>query len=298
MSASTRLPLSVDLHTHTNHSHGQADVLSMYNAGIAHGLTVIGFSEHSPRPQGYTYPEDYQEKLVAGFSGYIAEVSALKAPAAERNVTVLLGLEVDYIPGHEDYAAGLVKSHAYDYIIGGLHFQGTWGFDFAAADWDALDRQGCFAAYARYYADLERMCRTGLFHIAAHPDLIKIFSAGRFREWLGTDAALPLVRAALHAMKEHGVLMEISSAGLRKPCREIYPGPEIMQAAADIGLRVSFGSDAHCTNTPAYAFAELARYAAGFGYAESSIVVQGRASARPFHAPEPLSPLTDTDKAL
>lgn len=282
------LPICADVHAHTWHSHGQASVADMYEAARDKGLSIFGFSEHSPRPDGYTYPSDYQEKLNSRFSQYVTEVRDAARRGAAESVAVLLGLEVDYIPGREEYAKALCESHPFDYIIGGLHFQGTWGFDFTADDWTPMAEEERFAAYRRYYADLASMCGTGLFHIAAHPDLIKLFTVDTFNRWLDTGEALPFIRRALTAMKDNGVIMEISSAGLRKPCKEIYPGPRIMALAAEFALPVSFASDAHCTNTPAYAFDELARYAAAFGYTHSSIVREGRAETLPFAPPPPL----------
>lgn len=281
------LPISADLHAHTHHSHGQASTEDMYLAALAKGLGIFGFSEHSPRPDGYVYPSDYQEKLNSRFEQYVREVEAMKERGKADGLTVLLGLEVDFIPGRESYAAALCSGHPFDYIIGGLHFQRTWGFDFTADDWAGLPRESRFAAYVQYYDDLAAMCRTGLFHIAAHPDLIKLFTIDSFTEWLDTAEALPRVRRTLETMKECGVIMEISSAGLRKPCKEIYPGPKIMAAASEIGLPISFGSDAHCTNTPAFAFDSLARYAASFGYTHSVVVEKGKAFSVPFTAQPP-----------
>lgn len=278
--------IAVDLHIHTNHSHGAADTASMFQAACAAGLTVVGFSEHSPRPAGFIYPSDYQEKLRADFVGYIREVREAAALGREKGVVVLLGLEVDYITGREDYVQALCREYPYDYIIGGLHFQGTWGFDADAADWDILSEDERFAAYERYYEDFARMCRTRLFSIAAHPDLIKIFSKESFDRWLAGDRAMECVRAALTAAKQAGTALEVSSAGLRKPCREIYPGPVIMRLAAELELGITFASDAHCTATPAYAFNELARYAASFGFSFSRWFEQGKVRLMPFTAPE------------
>lgn len=278
-------PIAADLHLHTRHSHGQASTGEMFKAARDRGLTVIGFSEHSPRPEGYAYPTDYQERLVRGFPEYVREVRRLAGEQAKNGVRVLLGLEVDYIPGQEEYAGELCASYPFDYVIGGLHFQGTWGFDFSARDWEGMDTAARYAAYARYYRDLAAMCRTGLVHIAAHPDLIKIFSVESFNAWLDDPEALPLVGEALLAMKERGVLMEISSAGLRKPCGEIYPGPKIMALAAKMGLPVCFASDAHCTGTPAHAFDQLARYAASFGYDCGHVVEKGQSRPLAFTVP-------------
>ena len=257
----------------------------MYLAARDRGLAVVGFSEHSPRPAGYAYPSDYQDRLKAGFADYIREVGQMALRGKGEGVSVLLGLEMDYLPGQEDYADKLRRGHTFDYLIGGLHFQGTWGFDYSANDWAPLSRERRFAVYARYYEDLSAMCRTCFFHIAAHPDLVKLFSIDSFRAWLERDEAIARVTSALTAMKDNGVFMEISSAGLRKPCREIYPGPTIMALAAGLGLGVTFASDAHCVKTPAFAFDELARYAASFGYTHCHIVEKGRARPLPFTAP-------------
>jgi histidinol-phosphatase (PHP family) len=134
------------------------------------------------------------------------------------------------------------------------------------------------------------MCNTGLFNIAAHPDLVKIHSIEDFCEWQETPQTPIRIRAALVAMKEADMAMEVSSAGLRKPCKEIYPCPLIMKMAAELALPISFGSDAHCAETPAFAFDELARYAHSFGYRESRIFIQRRPQDLPFAQP-PASPL-------
>lgn len=279
------LPIVADIHLHTRHSHGQNSTEEMYLACKSKGLKIIGFSEHSPRPRGYSYPSDYQEKLQQTFPLYVSEVRDIAKTANKDGVRVLLGLEVDYISGQEAYAEALCKAYPFDYIIGGLHFQTNWGFDFSADDWNGRNIEERFSIFSHYYKDMIRLCQTGLFHIVAHPDLIKIFSIEVFRQWLDTPQALPLIKKALGIMKDRGMIMEISSAGLRKPCREVYPGPRIMELAAQMELPVCFASDAHCINTPAHAFEELARYAARFGYRESCIVVQGETQRIPFTSP-------------
>jgi histidinol-phosphatase (PHP family) len=256
----------------------------MFEAACRAGLSVFGFSEHSPRPPEFVYPNDYQESLARRLPDYVAEVLALKQLGRERGISILLGLELDYFPGREDYAGEMIRAYPFDYVTGGLHFQGTWGFDFSPEDWKDLEREERFAIYARYYQDLASMCRSGLFNIAAHPDIVKIFSPDSFREWLKTTGALRLIREALSALKEAGMLMEVSSAGLRKTCNEIHPAPAIMRLARELDVAICFGSDAHCANTPAYAFETLARYARDFGYEQSMVINQGQRAVLPIGA--------------
>jgi len=61
------------------------------------------------------------------------------------------------------------------------------------------------------------------------------------------------------------VAIELNTAGLRKECKEIYPSPRIVHMAAQLGVPITFGSDAHAPNEVGLNFAEavqLARRAA------------------------------------
>ncbi len=274
--------IRVDLHTHTNHSHARDTVRQMFEAGQAKGLVVQGFSEHSPRPLGYDYPVEYRDHLAATFEEYIAEVRALKVEQAPRGITVLLGLEVDWLEDELPYIRDMIASHEYDYLIAGIHFLGTWGFDASADDWAPLSFDEKCDLYERYYRTMKRMAETRLFHIVAHPDLIKIFSVDDFNRWLDRPCAMELVREALIAVRDAGMAMEISIAGTRKPCREIYPGPRILRLARELGLPITFASDSHATEHVAYNFDELARYAAAEGWTESIVFSREGVRAMPF----------------
>ena len=131
--------ITVDVHLHTHYGHGQAGVLDMYRAARDKGLEIVGFSEHSPRPSGFDYPDDYREHLSAGYAAYTAEVRALQAAENGSGPPfVLLGLEMDWLEGQDAFIAGTIRKHAYDYVIGGIHFLGSWGFDYTPDDWASL----------------------------------------------------------------------------------------------------------------------------------------------------------------
>ncbi|SBW05070.1 Histidinol phosphate phosphatase HisJ family protein [uncultured delta proteobacterium] len=265
----TLAPILVDQHTHTAHSHGKDTVAAMAASAFAKGLKVMGFSEHSPRPEEYAYPSDYQAKLVAGFPAYVAEVLAEKERYAGR-MEILLGLEMDYMPAENAFAEQSVAAYPYEYVIGSVHFQGLWGFDFAAADWETLSGQTRADMFTRYYQDQKRMAETGLFQIAGHCDLIKLFSKPAFDAWIQTRDAQNTVRETLAVMKANGMAMEVSSAGIRKGLGEPYPGPVIMRLARELDLPVAFGSDAHSVGDVAFGLDDLAAYAHGFGYTQSA----------------------------
>ena len=69
------------------------------------------------------------------------------------------------------------------------------------------------------------MVRSGLMNIVAHPDFIKVRCWESFHAWLAMPGSLDLIRETLTAMRETGVALEVSSAGLRKDFAEPYPAP-------------------------------------------------------------------------
>lgn len=91
----------VDLHNHTRASHARNSVAEMVASAKGRGLTVYGFSEHSPRPLAYSYPKEYRDHLQASFGGYVEDVLSFKRNDPE--LRVLLGMELDWFPADRGF---------------------------------------------------------------------------------------------------------------------------------------------------------------------------------------------------
>ncbi len=256
--------ITTDIHTHTSYAHGQSTVKEMFDKGKELGLKVHGFSEHSPRPYGYDYPSEYREHLKASLPKYISEVKELQTN--QDAVKVLFGMEVDWLENERDFVEEVAKSQDFDYIIGGIHFLGTWGFDASADDWDKLSYSQKCIFFEAYYKTMQKMIESKLFNTIAHPDLIKIFAIDDFKKWRAEERNMQLIRETLELAKENNIAMEVSTAGLRKPCKEIYPCEEIMSIASEIELPITLASDGHCVNTLCAYFDQLEFYIKKFGY--------------------------------
>lgn len=268
-----------DMHTHTQYSHGADSPAAMYAAAVNKGLQYLAFTEHSPRPAGFDYTHEYREELTRRLPDYVREVTALRADGGP--CQALFGMEMDWLDGQEDYIRRACAAQEYDVLLGSVHFIGAWGFDDGGEPWKAFSQEECEAQYRAYFAAWERMIASGLFHVAAHPDLVKIFSVEQFHIWLAKEEGQAAVRRGLAALRDAGMCMEVSSAGLRKPCHEIYPAPPFMAVAAELGLPLTFASDAHATGDVAFGFARLASYARAFGFREYTVVRRGRRVAWP-----------------
>lgn len=246
----------------------------MHFAAAQKGLQLIGFSEHSPRPLKYNYKHEYRDQLTHSFPSYISEVKALKS--LPEGPKTLLGLEMDWFDEEIDFIRSSIAAWDYDYIIGSVHFLGTWGFDDGRELWLNSSQEECEKRYKKYFQSWLRMLQSGLFQIAAHPDLIKIFSIERFHTWVQKKEAQELIEECLIALRDSGMAMEISSAGLRKPCQEIYPCSQIMTIAARLNVPISIASDAHCIADIGNDFEKLENYARSFGFHEQTVFDHGK----------------------
>ena len=271
--------ICADIHNHTLASHGLATVGEMFAAAQARKLVWYGFSEHSPLPPGYSCPL-YKGDLAVTFPAYAAEVMALREQTAGHAgggqsgaPRVLLGMELDWLPVNMPWMRDAVSRYPFDYIIGGLHFVGDMPVGSPRSWGPEVERPQRFARYDAYYEAMRELAASGMVDVVAHPDFIKVCCYEDFQAWLALPGSTDRVAAALEAMRATDTAMEVSSAGLRKPFHEPYPGPAIMRLAADLGLTISFGSDAHNIQDTGSHFDTLAEYAASYGFARSRIFI-------------------------
>lgn len=267
-----------DAHSHTVVSHGKDAPEAMIEAAAAAGLEYFGISEHSVLPQPYVC-RMYREDMAEWMPLLLDRLEELRLTAARPRL--LMGIELDWTPDRPDHMRRTIASRAFDYVIGSIHHLDGRLSVGSPASWPCSEAEAD-ARFSRYYALMTDMVSSGVCHIASHPDFIKLNCFDMFRRWIRQPRNLARVRPALEAMKRGGVLMEVSSAGLRQPFAEAYPGPEIMALAADVGVEISLGSDAHSAADVAGKFDELAAYARGFGYTQGVVLAGGERLTLPF----------------
>jgi histidinol-phosphatase (PHP family) len=96
----------------------------------------------------------------------------------------------------------------------------------------------------------------------AHPDLPKKFGFHPRAD------LTPLFAQFLDACADTGTAIEISTAGLHKPCKEIYPSLEFLKLARARGVGITFGSDAHQSRHVGRDFDQAIALARAAGYSE------------------------------
>jgi len=253
------MSLPPDYHMHTplcRHASGEPTDLAAQ--AIKVGLAEIGFSDHSPMPR-----DDFDDwrMRASQLDEYVAKVEL--ARRAHPTLLIRLALEVDYIPGYEDWIRELAGRHPWDYLIGSVHYiSESWAIDSPSQISKWKDRKP-IEVWTAYFERLTMAAESGLFEIIAHPDLCKKFC------FYPEEDCGPLFLRFLEAVKRNDLAMEINTGGLRKDCREIYPSSRIVQLAAQMGVPITFGSDAHATTEVGMNFAEAVQLARSAGYTHS-----------------------------
>ncbi|MDD5052397.1 MAG: histidinol-phosphatase [Sulfuricurvum sp.] len=222
--------MKVDLHNHTilcNHATGTVN--QYVEAAIECNTHYFGFSDHAPMHYDPQYRMTFEQMVL--YEQWIKE-------AQERyqdKITVLLGYEVDFLPGYMD---DIVLKRPCDYLIGSVHFIDDWGFDnpefighYKNVDIDTV--------YRRYFELIEDMAKSGKFDIVGHLDLLKVF------KFLPTKDIRMLAKDALKAIKKSNMSIEMNISGYRKPIAEAYPSPLLLEQIAEFEIPITFGSDAH-----------------------------------------------------
>jgi len=252
------MALPADYHMHTplcRHATGEPTELAAQAVKI--GLTEIGFSDHNPMRR-----DDFDDwrMMNSDLDAYVANVE--QARRDHPNLVIKLALEVDYLPGYEDWIRDIAARHPWDYFIGAVHYVSeSWALDNPAklSEWKNRDS---FEVWTTYFERLTMAAESGLFDIIAHADLCKKFC------FVPKQDCAHLYKKFLDAAKRSDVAMELNTAGLRKDCKEIYPSPQIVRMAHEIGVPITFASDAHAPNEVGMNFAEAVQLARNAGYTQ------------------------------
>lgn len=248
--------MKVDLHNHTilcNHATGSVN--EYVEAAIGCGTEYFGFSDHAPMHYDPQYRMAFDEMEL--YEKWVREAQE----RYQNQITVLLGYEVDYLPGYMD---DIILKRPCDYLIGSVHFIDDWGFDnpeylgrYEGADIDAI--------YKRYFELIEEMAKSALFDIVGHLDLMKVF------KFLPKQDIRILAKKALKAIKQADMSIEINVSGYRKPIAEAYPSASLLEEAFALDIPVTFGSDAHRSDQVGLYSDQVEALARSAGYTECAL---------------------------
>ncbi len=224
----------VDYHIHTKLcGHASGEPADYVRTAVERGLAEIGFADHMPllriRDEHLTMSPD--ELPV-----YVEMIEQLRESTDD--ITIRLGIEMDYIPGQMSEIWAAASGIEFDYVYGAVHYMDGWDFG-DSRHLSSYRGRDPDSAYDRYFELFCEAAREGGFDIMAHPDLVKKH---------GMTTSLPvreMYEEAARCLRESGVAIEINTSGIRKRAVEPYPNLAFLKICAAHDVPVTLGSDAH-----------------------------------------------------
>jgi len=236
-----------DYHTHSRFCDGSGELSNYVERAMTAGLARIGLSGHAP----CAIASDWHMK-AADLAAYLAGARELAERFSER-IEVLIGLEVDYLPGLSSPRA-VRASAGLDYVIGSVHYldrlsDGT----VLTVDGPAEElRRGVRESFGgnarraveRYFELVAEMVRDEQPDVVGHLDLIKKNNDGLYDEEASWYHAA--IEETLHVAAASPCVVEVNTGAVSRGYRpDFYPADRVLAAMARLRIPVTLGSDAH-----------------------------------------------------
>jgi histidinol-phosphatase (PHP family) len=216
------------------HTHPQGHRIQPYTRALLQpwvdsarkrGLTDIAFTDH----------DRYHEGID------LDEIDKLRA--ANPDVKIRAGIELDNDPVHSIAGRRWIEKNwdRLDFVLGSIHYldRPDQMFDTVPAGSEQFAGRDIDEIYADYFRRIREIARSGVVDCLAHIDLIKIHGHrpnARIED---------LVFETLDFIAARGLAIELSTAGWRKPVKELYPSDEIIRLAMAKRIPFTTASDAH-----------------------------------------------------
>jgi histidinol-phosphatase (PHP family) len=249
----------------------EANVQRYLDAAADRGVEELGVAEHVHRFTDSLAIWDHpfwRENAHDDLAAYCEFV---------RSTPLRLGLEMDWIGGREDRIASLLDAHDFDFVVGSVHFIAEGSVDHDGYDvWDSVGDPD--KVWAKYFETLAEAVRSGLYDILAHPDLVKVWGAGRP---LPSRDVRFYYEPAVEAIAEAEIAVEVSTAGWRKPAGELYPSDAFAAMCIDAGAVFALSSDAHVPEQIGDSYERAVEVMQGWGVKEIAVFEHRRRRLEP-----------------
>jgi histidinol-phosphatase (PHP family) len=268
-----------NFHSHCDFCDGRAPMERFVQYAISKKLTSFGFSSHAPVPfvTRWAMKED-------DMPDYIQEFNRLKAKYAT-DISLYLGLEIDYFPNEKTAVFDAVKNLPLDYRIGSIHFidafpDGTrWIIDGNAHAFKVATEQiyenDVKKAVKRYFEVSEQMVHTASFDIIGHMDKI-VPNASEFADFdMNASWYKELMLSMLSSIKEKGIIIEINTKSLFSRGMT-FPNQQYFQQIHNMKIPIMVNSDCHYPDMITASFEETYTMLKEAGFKTVMSMVDGK----------------------
>jgi histidinol-phosphatase (PHP family) len=248
----------VSYHNHTAWSDGRPTIPELVAGARAAGVTELGVSDHfAITPDGRVPAWSIQvEKLDA----YVGDV--LQAARNADDLTIRLGVELDFFPETLEESISLLKPYPFDFIIGAVHFIDEFTIDLNSDHWEEISQEKRNQVWQTYWNHIAAAADSGCFDFIGHFDLPK-----KFKFYPDIDLTADAL-AALDAIAAADAALEINTSGWYKPVRQAYPRLFYLREARRRNIPLLINADAHYSSHVTRDFNRAQKLASAAGYTE------------------------------
>jgi histidinol-phosphatase (PHP family) len=269
--------------------HAKGQLSAVVQAAIERGFTTYGLSEHVPRFElAHLYPEEAgltPAFLAEQFTRYAQTAAGLRDRHAGE-LEILIGFETEALPT-TDWAQRMREIRAsgpFDYIVGSVHSMGDTWIDMNAATSELAARAagGWEALRCQYFDQLAALVTALEPEVVGHVDLIRRFETPDFRF---SAAALAHAERVLEAALAVGAALDVNAAPARRGFGPVYPGPQVLRRACEMGVPVTLGDDSHGPDDVGLGLDACLAAIAAAGYTEVHYLTRRGGQVTREHAP-------------
>jgi histidinol-phosphatase (PHP family) len=168
-----------------------------------------------------------------------------KAQKKFPKLPIKFGVELEYLEPHMDDMRRFVEKMDFDFMICSVHVVDKVvisSSDLCGQLYEKVDEN---YAYTKYFDLLLKTVEWGYFSVIGHFDICKKGGYefyGPFNPKKYKDRIMAILKTA----KQKGIGIELNTKCLHEHCKELFPNPDILKWALDIGIEnFTLGSDGH-----------------------------------------------------
>lgn len=234
----------IDSHIHSYYSkHAIGTIEEIVVSAIEKNIKYLTITDHAPfLIDKNNRLQDYELKY------YFEDINTVQSKYS-KDIAILKGLEVDFVPKYISYTENLISDMNLDFLIGSIHF--IFFENERINIWD-IHKIHDEKVVSKYFLYLKELILSGLFDSIGHPDAIL---RGGIDEKIYYEKFFPLIKL----MKLKNTSYELNTSGLRKSTYDIntnsenngiwnYPCKSLLSTLNNNNISFTIGSDAHNPN--------------------------------------------------
>lgn len=241
-----------NFHSHTQYCDGKATAEEIVKRAIELKFESLGFSGHAPVPHGEEWCMTFES--LPEYKKHILELKE----KYKNDITLYLGLEIDYIPGITKSFDWYMNEYDLDYNIGSIHIVKVpevdkyWFIDGPKKGYlnglKELFNNDIRKATKAFYEQSMEMIETQKPQVIGHIDKVIMHS---YSDLISPNSNWhwDLLKTTLDTAKKHDSIVEINTRGIYSGKYPFtYPDNKAIEYCHKNNIRLMVNSDSHHPN--------------------------------------------------